>query len=127
MGIDRRRLSQPKISTVCGIAIKMNMHCYEDLVVDVPRVTTTIEESDLCLKSELISNRQLSLRPSGIVITRQTVYKWLHENHICAPSVLVPLMSSHRRAWLRLAIDPIHRTPKQWANVLCSPISFDFI
>ncbi|GFQ72425.1 hypothetical protein TNCT_532381 [Trichonephila clavata] len=57
---------------------------------------------------------------SVTMISQQIVCKQLHKNHHYSrpPSVVVPLTSSHRRAWLQRVLYRMQWTPLLLANVV---------
>ncbi|UYV68433.1 hypothetical protein LAZ67_5004299, partial [Cordylochernes scorpioides] len=59
---------------------------------------------------------------TGTIISRQTVYRRLHEGALYArrPMVCIPLTSAHRRARLNWCLEHRAWTHDQWANVLFS-------
>ncbi|UYV63374.1 hypothetical protein LAZ67_2003876, partial [Cordylochernes scorpioides] len=59
---------------------------------------------------------------TGTRISRQTVYRRLHEGPLYArrPMVCIPLTSAHRRARLNWCLEHLAWTHDQWANVLFS-------
>ncbi|UYV84223.1 hypothetical protein LAZ67_X001577 [Cordylochernes scorpioides] len=88
------------------------------------------KEKQLPLKTVIWSHREMRAiqlsnelsSATGTRISRQTVYRRLHEGALYArrPMVCIPLTSAHRRARLNWCLEHHAWTHDQWANVLFS-------
>lgn len=104
-------------SAACGIAIKMDIQCHENLVVDTLKLQLALRTIIHSIIRWVQLLAMSVVKSSGIVISQRTVCRWLHESNLYSrwQSVFVPLMSF---------LDHIHWTPQQ---PYCSPISPDSV